>query len=334
MREIVPGIFVITERSRLSTFMPAVNCYVLAADDGLIFDGGYGNRAMVNQALRQLRDIAAVCRGRGGPFRLTRIMPSHAHPDHVSGLKPLARRLDLAVLLTPRTAHIIASRRNYNETYNRYREPAYARERSLAARALEPAKKAALHVLYNHIYGKAFIDDPDQIIEGESVITVGGEDWRVLATPGHASDHVSLYSAARGILLGGDNVLPGITTWLGPPDSDLALYEQTLERLAGLDPLAMILPAHGGPVTEPRQRIGQLLAGRRRRTDQVLRIVRAAGDGGIALGEILQRLYAGQGVVTRDLARGWVILTIERFLREGTVMIRRGDRGWRICSAD
>ncbi len=326
MKELARDLFVITEKGRLSTFMPAVNLYVLAGSDGLVFDAGYGTRSLVDQAASEIEAIRSHFDAEGRPFRVARILPSHAHPDHISGLRELRKRLGLTIVLGEATAEIIRSKKDYNRTYNEYREPSFAGHRGPAGMVSESLKRAFLYVLYNYCYGKSFIPDPDEIIRGEGDISVNGETWRVMLTPGHASDHLSLYSPSRGALLGGDNILPHVTTWLGPPDSNLERYVATLERIAGLDPLDVIYPAHGKPITSPRRRIDQLLAARRRRTDQIMKLVRSSD--GITMDDIIAGLYLKRVAVISDLGRGWVILTLQKLLAEGAIAIdvKNGNR--------
>ena len=48
MKEIYPGIYMITIKSRFKLIKPPTNIYALIGkEDGLIFDSGYGNRKFV-----------------------------------------------------------------------------------------------------------------------------------------------------------------------------------------------------------------------------------------------------------------------------------------------
>jgi len=45
--EAAPGIFMITERVALREIRPPVNCYLIAGENGLAFDAGYGTSSAV-----------------------------------------------------------------------------------------------------------------------------------------------------------------------------------------------------------------------------------------------------------------------------------------------
>ncbi|RPI97602.1 MAG: MBL fold metallo-hydrolase, partial [Spirochaetales bacterium] len=97
MNEILPDIFVVSERGAFGAVKPEINVYVLAGHDGLIFDAGYGSRGAVRHLVREVRAIGERFKMQGGPFSVRRILTSHAHPDHFSGLRPLREELGLRV---------------------------------------------------------------------------------------------------------------------------------------------------------------------------------------------------------------------------------------------
>jgi glyoxylase-like metal-dependent hydrolase (beta-lactamase superfamily II) len=88
----------------------------------------------------------------------------------------------------------------------------------------------------------ARLDDADRI-------SLAGRDWVALHTPGHTADHLCLHDPSSGALLSGDHVLPTITPHIsglmtGDP---LAQYMAALDRVAALDGVRSVLPAHGHP---------------------------------------------------------------------------------------
>ncbi|MEB7504636.1 MBL fold metallo-hydrolase [Arthrobacter koreensis] len=82
--------------------------------------------------------------------------------------------------------------------------------------------------------------------DGE-VISAGGVEIQVLATPGHTSDSVCFFLPAdgpNGSVLTGDTILGRGTTVLDYPDGTLQDFMASLEKLGRLGP-ATVLPAHG-----------------------------------------------------------------------------------------
>jgi len=47
MEEVIPGIFLIKEKSGFERIKPSENIFVIAGPDGLIFDAGFGNKKVV-----------------------------------------------------------------------------------------------------------------------------------------------------------------------------------------------------------------------------------------------------------------------------------------------
>jgi glyoxylase-like metal-dependent hydrolase (beta-lactamase superfamily II) len=110
------------------------------------------------------------------------------------------------------------------------------------------------------------------------VITAAGCELRVVATPGHSSDSVSLLLPADGALFTGDTVLGRGTTVIAH-DGHLGDYLRSLEQLrelAGAAALRLLLPGHGPMLADPIGTLDYYLAHRAERLDQV-RSALAAG---------------------------------------------------------
>jgi glyoxylase-like metal-dependent hydrolase (beta-lactamase superfamily II) len=123
------------------------------------------------------------------------------------------------------------------------------------------------------------------------VITAAGCELRVVATPGHSSDSVSLVLPADGALLTGDTVLGRGTTVIAR-DGNLGDYLRSLEalrELAEAAELRLLLPGHGPTLSDPIGVLDYYLAHRAERLDQV-RSALAAGAKTPA--EIVAMIYA------------------------------------------
>jgi glyoxylase-like metal-dependent hydrolase (beta-lactamase superfamily II) len=110
------------------------------------------------------------------------------------------------------------------------------------------------------------------------VITAGACELRVIATPGHTADSLSLLLAADGGLLTGDTVLGRGTTVIAG-DGSLRDYLRTLDELRSLADdagLRVMLPGHGPLLGDPAGVLDYYIAHRRERLDQV-RAALAAG---------------------------------------------------------
>jgi glyoxylase-like metal-dependent hydrolase (beta-lactamase superfamily II) len=82
-------------------------------------------------------------------------------------------------------------------------------------------------------------------------IDLGGKTIEVLATPGHTPDAICIFDRAGGLLFTGDTFYPG-TIWLYRPETDLAAYGTSVNKLADLQPqVKIVLGAHNLPVSPP-----------------------------------------------------------------------------------
>ncbi len=99
----------------------------------------------------------------------------------------------------------------------------------------------------------------------EVVLPVGGEvhaGLRVLATPGHAADHVSFVAA--GVCFAGDLVLGLGSTIVPPGGGSLAAYMDSL-RLLQEEEIDLIAPGHGPWVTDPAAKLAEYVEHREAR---------------------------------------------------------------------
>jgi len=325
MKEVYPGIFVIEEKGVFRSLKPPVNIYVITGSNGLIFDSGYGSRSSIRHFSGEFDKINRICAERGIENNITRILLSHAHADHYSGLKPLRGRYGFKIILTNRMAGIIKSRAAYAESF-RVDEPDTIYGIITGVKKFIKNIKRIIEIwIYIRYWGVTFVNDPDVIIEDKSSIIINNESWEIFPSPGHSDDHISLYNREKGILFSGDNVLRSVNVWLGPPKSDLDDYEKTISDFMALENLQIILPAHGKPSTDPYDRLDEILRWRRKRTSDVRSIVNDMGSRNFTIDEILAVLYPSQGRMKREFARGWVELTMAKFVKEGLVKKAEGS---------
>jgi glyoxylase-like metal-dependent hydrolase (beta-lactamase superfamily II) len=108
---------------------------------------------------------------------------------------------------------------------------------------------------------------------------------RVLATPGHATDHLAF--VAGDACFTGDAVLAESSVFVAPDRGALRGYLAALERLRSLD-LALLCTGHGPPVTDPAALLDRYLA---HRGDRERRLLAALDDGLRGTDELLERVW-------------------------------------------
>lgn len=334
MKEIYPNIFCITEKGSLGAIKPPENIYILAGKNGLIFDAGYGSNRDISQVFNAIKRIYQIYQKKGRGIHIERILPSHAHPDHIAGLKKLKKKLGLKILLTKRMHSIIKTPHSFFRSHvaNTIHDLLYTQGGGITL--LNLFQQLSWYILYRFVYGLKFIEDSDGYIPENGKILINGEEWKIIHSPGHAPDHISLYNSQKGILLAGDNILRSITTWLGPPNSDIKAYMETLLKLKSLENLRIILPAHGSPILHPKERINEIITHRKKREKLVHELVKENSQEGITPTQILQRIYPGANIMFYRLARGWVCLTLKLLEEKGKIQHNWGENEFVFHSKD
>ncbi len=112
-------------------------------------------------------------------------------------------------------------------------------------------------------------------IRNDQVIDIGGKSWRCIAGYGHSAEHIALHCEEIGVLIGGDMMLPRISTNVSvhevePESNALDDFLSSIDDFRELDPHTLTLPSHGKPFTGLHTRIQQLHDHHRDRLAEVL----------------------------------------------------------------
>ena len=194
----------------------------------------------------------------------------------------------IKVFATKRMLEKIGSKKIYRSSFRRSTDIINVPVSALS-RLWYKIGHAFIDEIYLKTFGVSFVKEPVEIIEEDATISTGKREWEVIYLPGHCDDHIVLYNRKDGILLSGDMLLRTVTTWLGPPRSNLDDYIKSLEFLLTLPELKLILPAHGSPITEPQSRIKEAIFHRKKRTDDLLALIREKRSAGISFNQIFDK---------------------------------------------
>lgn len=161
-----------------------------------------------------------------------------------------------------------------------------AREYGVKVRALDP----------EHRLG-------DEGLRHGDVVEVGDLNLRVIGTPGHTADSVSLLFERDACVLTGDTVLGRGTSVVAWPDGDLAAYLDSLARLRDLlaaERVTSLLPGHGPELGDPAAVIDAYLAHRHARLEQVRDAMQV---GAVTVEDIVTMVYADSPAAVLPAAR-------------------------------
>ncbi|MCX8016967.1 MAG: MBL fold metallo-hydrolase, partial [Rhodocyclaceae bacterium] len=191
-----------------------------------------------------LEEVKAAWQRARADRRLSRLIVTHFHPDHLG----LAAWLDAPLWIAPeeyrhaqatleqRAGHSVAAMLDF-----------------FACHGLEAARLSELAGRGNaYARGVPALPARFQPLAEGDLLRIGEHDWRVLLSHAHSPAHVSLYCETAGLLISGDMVLPRISTnvslFSAAQDGDpLGAFLASLERLTVLPADTLVLPSHGLP---------------------------------------------------------------------------------------
>ena len=252
--EIAEGILWL--RMPLPMALDHVNLYALDDGDGwTIVDTG-----LDSAKLRAIwRSVLAAQLGRRP---ITRVIVTHHHPDHV-GLAGWFRSAHGADLWFSRTAFLTA-RMLTLDVQDRPAEDAVAFWRGAGMdEEVRIRRMSERPFNFADVVARLPIGFT-RIVEGQTIAT-GGRSWIVRMGNGHAPEHVTLWSTDGEIVLGGDQLLPGISPNLSvyPTEPEADPVNDWMQSCVRLAPFAtdeqLVLPGHKLPYRGLPQRLTELV---------------------------------------------------------------------------
>ena len=156
---------------------------------------------------------------------------------------------------------------------------------------------------------------PD-IVLGDGAV-VEGDGWRLVTvlTPGHAANHAAFAVDDTGILFCADHVMGWSTSIVAPPDGSMADYMASLDKLIARKD-RLLLPGHGGAVTEPGTYLPALKEHRLARERAIVERIRQ-GDRSIA--EMVAVIYRDTDPRLHGAAALSVLAHLEDLMARGLV---------------
>ena len=252
--EVAPG--VLWMRLPLPMALDHVNVYALDDGEGwTVVDTGFAGR-------KGRAAWEALFAGPLAEKPVRQVVVTHHHPDHI-GLAGWFQTEHGCELITTRTAWLFARMLTLDVHESPVPET-IAYWRSSGVDEGEIARRMA-----ERPFNFADMVAPlplgfTRIAEGD-VLTMGGRRWLVRVGHGHAPEHATLWSLDDDLVIGGDQLLPGISANLGvyatEPDADpVREWIDSCRRLATFaEDRHLVLPGHKLPFTGLPTRLAQMV---------------------------------------------------------------------------
>ncbi|MEG3082784.1 MBL fold metallo-hydrolase [Sphingomonas sp. PB2P12] len=298
-----------------------VNCWLLADTDGeALVDTGM-NTAAARDAWK------ALFKGPKADVRITRMIGTHFHPDHI-GLAGWMCDHHSAPLIMTRAEWLTA--------------------RMLAADARDSVPHEVLAFWQGagwdadqiaHATGKGWagfrkIITPLPLsytrIEDGDTLTIGTRDWRIVTGSGHSPEHACLLDEAEGILIAGDQVLPrispNVSLGVTEPNADpLGEWFASIAKLKTLPSNLLVLPGHGDPFTGLHTRLDAMDREHRERLDELAVFLDEPRRAVDCFGRLFRRAI---GPDVLGMATGEALAHLRRLEVEGRAARETRDGVW------
>jgi glyoxylase-like metal-dependent hydrolase (beta-lactamase superfamily II) len=231
-----------------------VNIYLLADGDGwAMVDAGFGNE----------ESIAAWTALFEGPLKhvkITRLIVTHSHPDHVGLAGWIVERFNCPLFMSQVEYLQSVYHQNRGTEERRNAQRLFLRRHGMD----EDLTDKLLGRGQDYLKRVSTLPPSYHRISHGDEISIGTRRFKVITGGGHALDQVTLYCAADKLFLSADQVLskisPNVSVWaIEPEQNSLGEYLASLASLTTTLPYdVLVLPGHGVPFYGLKIRIKQL----------------------------------------------------------------------------
>lgn len=312
--EVAPGIR--WARIPLPYRLDHVNVYLIEDNGGwTLFDTGIQTPA-AQEVWESL--LAGPLAG----IRITRVVISHCHPDHIGLAGWFCSRFDAPLLTSYSTyaaskmmsldPHSSASEQS-QKFYQRY---------GMAPESAQFVATTGLEYLRQvHPLPETFL----RLLMGDA-LDIGGRRFRVMSGDGHAPEQVMLYCPEDGLFLAADQVMeritPNVSIWAMEPNSDaLGHYMRSLKALTTRIPdRTLVLAGHHRPFYGLARRSSEIFA---HHEDRCQLILEACRPGPKSVDELVPVMFRGRTFNAHEMS-----FAFTETMAHVNRLIRRGELEW------
>lgn len=187
-----------------------------------------------------------VVRGLPGINKLTGLLVTHCHPDHIGLSGWIQQYFDIPVYISEN--EILKARNDESDRSSGEKGPidCFYKSMGVVDSEIPDLKKFAevMDPLYGPLPGEV------EIISTGQSINIGGNSWDLWSGSGHSIEHICVKNDRKNLFISGDQVLPNITPYVGLNTANfqfdpLKFWLDSLKDLKSwVGPNYLTLPAH------------------------------------------------------------------------------------------
>ncbi len=260
--------------------------------------------------------------------KLTRIMCTHMHPDHIGLAGWLAKRSGADVWMT--RGEWLTARMLVADARDDVPEEVLASQRGAGwtDEELDETRSKGWGRFSRMVYpmpvGFRRLQDGD-------TLQLGAHVWKIVVGSGHSPEHACFYNERSGVLVSGDQVLPRISSNVSVNSSEpmadpLGEWLESIDKLIALLPADLLVcPAHGEPFKGLHVRLKALRDEHLARLEALLVHLQQPRRVVDCFGQLFNREIGSEH---RDLATGEALAHLRRLELEGQVRRETRDGIW------
>ena len=192
-------------------------------------------------------------------YPLSRQIVTHYHPDHLGLAAWLQEKTGAPMSMTQGEYLTAQAFANEIGNYSPQATGELFRQHGLSAERL------AVLAQRGNAYKRAVPQIPPTytVLREADTVRIGAHEWRVIIGHGHCPEHAALYCETLGVLIGGDMMLPSISTNVAvfapnPDEDSLSDFLASIRRFTELPEDTLALPSHGRPFRGIHARVAAL----------------------------------------------------------------------------
>lgn len=317
--EIAPGLLWL--RMPLPYRLDHINIYLIEDGDGwCVLDAGIHDEATIEL-------WKALFAGPLVGTRLTRLIVTHHHPDHIDMAGWLCREAGIPLLVS-QTAYLACA--------NLVLDPGSPQDRQFhdfyLSHGVAP-EVADLMGTKGLEYLRKVSPLPNTYLRllSADTMTIGARKFRVLAGDGHAPDQIMLYCAEDRLFISADQVIakisPNVAVWPSEPDGDpLGHFLRTTRQIRdNLPDDVLVLPGHQLPFRGLHARCNELVEHHDKRCDLIRE---ATQDRALTANELVPVIFHRELDLHQfGFAFSETLAHVNRMLRRGELRKTTGGDG-------